>query len=677
MILFESRQVYRASLKPNSICPSSHILYCLKYVKLLLSHGIRPILVFDGRHLPAKALTEKKRRDQRREAKARATELMRLGRHDEARQQLRRCVDITHRMALQLMQRCRSEHPTVDCIVAPYEADGQLAWLNRQRLADYVITEDSDLVLFGCSRILFKLDLCGDCVLLDAARLPQAMGCPVARYTFERFRFMCIMSGCDYLDSLPGIGLAKACKFVLLTEETDLRRSLDKIPAYLKMRKLEVTEEYRQGFLRANATFQHMIVYDPRRRRLVRLSDPLSVDETDAQYCDNAGEFFDERQAFEMALGNVDPFTLEQLDRWSPDAATAPAKGKTRSRSIWDLDGMIATAAPEPKASPKRVDDSAKHTRKFIPFRDSPKKQPPIDAEPSADLLAVYGDRSRLSASNVPPRPYHFDPLEKSPNLSRNPFGVPVKMSPTLAAITSPTKLTPTNSSLLRQCSPVKRIDFGATAAKSPLKALVDRMRRGGKDLKRTVVDAKQNVLSRFFVANQREVQQSRSAPVAVVSPTKLEEMEARFENEQQTASTFYAKSPKVEKRPPIGERTPEAKRKHTPVSAEAETASSSSQPAKRTCRSLFSGGETRDENASTDELTIDLTQAHDADNDDDDNRSSGKSTASQPTSSQARSKVKPAATCRQPGQRKSKATTVSGKTQSSLSAFGFMKKSM
>lgn len=41
----------------------------------------------------------------------------------------------------------------IDVIVAPYEADAQLAYLNRTRIADYVITEDSDLVLFGCHHV--------------------------------------------------------------------------------------------------------------------------------------------------------------------------------------------------------------------------------------------------------------------------------------------------------------------------------------------------------------------------------------------------------------------------------------------------------------------------------------------------------------------------------------------
>jgi len=41
----------------------------------------------------------------------------------------------------------------VDCIIAPYEADAQLAYLCKIGIAQIVITEDSDLVLFGCDRV--------------------------------------------------------------------------------------------------------------------------------------------------------------------------------------------------------------------------------------------------------------------------------------------------------------------------------------------------------------------------------------------------------------------------------------------------------------------------------------------------------------------------------------------
>ena len=53
----------------------------------------------------------------------------------------------------------------IDVIVAPYEADAQLAYLNRAKIADYVITEDSDLVLFGCHYVRYTNSVCFQTIL--------------------------------------------------------------------------------------------------------------------------------------------------------------------------------------------------------------------------------------------------------------------------------------------------------------------------------------------------------------------------------------------------------------------------------------------------------------------------------------------------------------------------------
>lgn len=58
-----------------------YIQYCLKYVNMLLSFNIKPILVFDGRHLPAKELTEKRRRDARKDCKRKAKQLLQEGKN--------------------------------------------------------------------------------------------------------------------------------------------------------------------------------------------------------------------------------------------------------------------------------------------------------------------------------------------------------------------------------------------------------------------------------------------------------------------------------------------------------------------------------------------------------------------------------------------------------------------
>eukprot|EP00108_Taenia_solium_P011781 TsM_000539200 transcript=TsM_000539200 gene=TsM_000539200 len=41
---------------------SQYVNYCLRYLNMVLEAGVRPILVFDGANLPAKAETEAKRR---------------------------------------------------------------------------------------------------------------------------------------------------------------------------------------------------------------------------------------------------------------------------------------------------------------------------------------------------------------------------------------------------------------------------------------------------------------------------------------------------------------------------------------------------------------------------------------------------------------------------------------
>lgn len=40
-------------------------------------------------------------------------------------------------------------------MVAPYEADAQLCFLEREGYVDGIITEDSDLLVFGCRQVRF------------------------------------------------------------------------------------------------------------------------------------------------------------------------------------------------------------------------------------------------------------------------------------------------------------------------------------------------------------------------------------------------------------------------------------------------------------------------------------------------------------------------------------------
>lgn len=303
-----------------------YVNFCIKYIKMLQSYDIRPILVFDGRNLPAKSGTEFKRREARGKAKQKAAELLSQGKTDEARSYLKASLNITPEMASTLIKECHKLK--VDCIVAPYESDAQLAFFSLKGVAELVITEDSDLILFGCPKVFYKLDVQGCGYLVDAEKICMAMNIRPDKYTFDKFRHMCIMSGCDYVDSLQGIGLKKALKFMALTDESDPEKFLDKIPRYLKMNRIEITEEYKKNFLLADATFKHQIVFDPFKKKLVPLIDP-QVTGTNPKYCENAGEIYDHDKAYQVALGNLHPSSFKRLNNWDPKTA------KLTNKSIW------------------------------------------------------------------------------------------------------------------------------------------------------------------------------------------------------------------------------------------------------------------------------------------------------------------------------------------------------
>lgn len=292
-----------------------YVQYCLKYVKMLQSYDIHVVMVFDGRNLPAKAETEVKRRESRKKAKQRAAELLLLGKTEEARSHLKQSIDITPKMAHNVIRECRKLN--VDCIVSPYESDAQMAFFSLKGVAECVITEDSDLVLFGCKQILYKLDLQGAGRLVESKNLLKTMKIRPDQFTFDKFRFMCILSGCDYVNSLSGIGLKKAEKFFQLTAETNPEIFLDRIPRYLNMKHLVVTEEYKKNVLIANATFLHQVVFDPYKKKLVHLTDP-EITGTNPEYLVNAGEMFDNEKAYNVALGNLNPYNFERCDNWSP-----------------------------------------------------------------------------------------------------------------------------------------------------------------------------------------------------------------------------------------------------------------------------------------------------------------------------------------------------------------------
>ena len=104
-------------------------------------------------------------------------------------------------------------------------------------------------------------------VLYERENLGKVFGLRADSFNFDKFRYMCITAGCDYLSNLPGIGLAKAKNFWMKVSNPDLKNTLKKIPTYLKMPGTIVTDEYIERFIKANNTFLYQLVFDPVTRK--------------------------------------------------------------------------------------------------------------------------------------------------------------------------------------------------------------------------------------------------------------------------------------------------------------------------------------------------------------------------------------------------------------------------
>lgn len=176
---------------------------------MLKHYGVEPYVVFDGDYLPSKLSTEDFRAAKRAEHLAAGMLYHSQKQSTKAMEQFQRCVDITPEMAYRFILALRKED--IAYVVAPYEADAQLAYLEKKGTIQAIVTEDSDLLVFGCKTLLLKMSQFGDCVEIKREKFANVTGqITLHGFTDDDFRHMAILSGCDYLANINGVGLIKA-----------------------------------------------------------------------------------------------------------------------------------------------------------------------------------------------------------------------------------------------------------------------------------------------------------------------------------------------------------------------------------------------------------------------------------------------------------------------------------
>ena len=263
------------------------------------------LVVFDGKSPPIKSPTSKKRREERRkyqnqrdqpliDPNADPTE----ANAERGRAFRRSGADGEQYAAIQSQLQHVLRQLQIPFLVAPYEADGQLAYLSDKGYIDSILTEDSDLIAHGCKSILYKTDVPnGTAILLQFGDIGAASGLNLVDFTpiMMTTLFACLDN--DYIEKkLSNIGPITACEIVrkaFLSESRIGKQShsrknsydcdddeIGQSPLELVLEGLfercterDLTEDrrqkYEERFLSALVMYRHPIVYDPIERKCI------------------------------------------------------------------------------------------------------------------------------------------------------------------------------------------------------------------------------------------------------------------------------------------------------------------------------------------------------------------------------------------------------------------------
>lgn len=244
---------------------------CIRKCKTLMEHGITLYFVFDGEEHPMKKDTSQKRRERKENARERVEELLSKGKRKEALSQMARCVKVDRVLDGKLI--CALEAEGIRYMRAPYEADPQLAYLERICEIDYIATEDSDLIVYGAKKVLFKLNESIGADYFDREKILQHCPEPIV-CLLNMIKEIVALSGCDYTNGIKQVGLVTAHKLMMV------HRTARECIMHLGKRSADALEHLNMC-ARVVYTFTMHVVIDPQTKRRRYLEEPMFSNEED------------------------------------------------------------------------------------------------------------------------------------------------------------------------------------------------------------------------------------------------------------------------------------------------------------------------------------------------------------------------------------------------------------
>ena len=181
-----------------------YITIFMNRIYYYLSNNIIPVFVFDGVPPVEKKETLKKRSNIKEKIKTKIDLLSNIELDDENKQ--KEINKLTNQLVYV------NKYHILECkklltllgipfLNAPDEAEKYCVFLYKKKLVDYVVTDDTDVLTFSGNNIL-KTNIKNNIQEVNLNILLNKLN-----YSNDKFVDFCILSGCDYLPFIPGLGI--------------------------------------------------------------------------------------------------------------------------------------------------------------------------------------------------------------------------------------------------------------------------------------------------------------------------------------------------------------------------------------------------------------------------------------------------------------------------------------
>merc|ERR1719316_1891906 len=191
---------------------TSHIIGMLTRTLKLMEAGIKPVYVFDGKPPELKLGELAQRRAKREEAQKNLAEAQEKGDEEQIQNNTKMTTRVTKEQNEQTKQLLRLMG--IPVVEAPSEAEATCAALCRDGKVYAAATEDADCLTFGTKTLVRNL-MAAESQKKTILEVSLERALEQLNITMDQFIDFCILSGCDYCDTIKGVGPKTAMQLIV------------------------------------------------------------------------------------------------------------------------------------------------------------------------------------------------------------------------------------------------------------------------------------------------------------------------------------------------------------------------------------------------------------------------------------------------------------------------------